>query len=458
MNKRKRTIGRRTAKKALTFCVNASTSILVRRRDIENQDFHRQKKHAIIKIMTKAQLWTRDYITICSLNFFIFMTYYVLVTMLPLYLAGVHGSLPSTVGLVMTLFLGAAIMIRPFAGLWVGQYAEKRILVLAGVAFFGATLLYPLASGSVAALLTLRVCHGVAFGILTTAKGTICAEMIPASRRAEGLSYFSMTMGLAMVMGPYLALAFVHADAYLTGFICSMALGAVSLALCLILRVQEPVHTAGDAAVKPQITLGTMFDKKALPFALAVFISACAYSGIATFLPLYTEGLGLTATASAFFIIYALFMLASRPFTGKLADRYPPKAIVLPCMALFGAGMFLISQAETHGLFLIAAALIGAGYGSLTPVLQTQTISSVDRHRMGIANSIYFNSLDGGMAIGAWVLGIVATGAGYGMIYTVAVAFIIAAFAEYLIFTRQKAATLPEGAIPAPSKPMKKAE
>ncbi|MGC7872651.1 MFS transporter [Desulfosporosinus sp. SYSU MS00001] len=99
-----------------------------------------------------------------------------------------------------------------------------------------------------------------------------------------------------------------------------------------------------------------------------------------------------------------------------------------------------MSQSHASYLFLIAGALISIGYGSVTPILQTQTIGSVEPHRVGLANSLFFNSMDAGMAIGAYVLGIIASGSGYQSIYAAEVVLIIVTGLQYLVLTHNKEA------------------
>ncbi len=48
-------------------------------------------------------------------------------------------------------------------------------------------------------------------------------------------------------------------------------------------------------------------------------------------------------------------------------------------------------------MMVVSGALIGIGYGSVTPVFQThQIISSVEPHKIGVANSLFFNAMDAG--------------------------------------------------------------
>jgi predicted MFS family arabinose efflux permease len=384
----------------------------------------------------KEKLWTKDFISITGISFFVFLAFYVALSVLPLYMVGTLHAGTDKVGLTITLFLLAAIIIRPFAGKWVSNGSEKKILVYSSIGFFIATLFYPMAT-NIWALLILRVLHGITFGIITTAKGTICAEIIPTSRRGEGLSYFSMAMSLAMVFGPYIGLKFANINSYNTAFFLCMVFSAVNIGLALLMKVPERKAKVNVTSEKIKFSWNDILDKKAAPFALSTFILACAYSGISAFLALYAKELGMVATASSFFIIYAVFVLISRPFTGRWSDKFGAKVIIYPCIAIFAVGMLLLSETRFSGMMLIAGALIGIGYGSVTPVFQTKTISSVEPHRVGIANSLFFNSMDAGMAIGAFVLGIAASAAGYRSIYMIGLALIVVCGLLYFALTQK---------------------
>lgn len=387
--------------------------------------------------MHNEKLWTKDFISITIINFFIFLVFYILLTVLPLYLVGTFHAGTDKVGLVIAFFLAAAILIRPFAGQWVSKGSQKKIFMYSAIAFLLATMLYPFAT-NLTALLILRVFHGLTFGIITTAMGTICAELIPPSRRGEGLSYFSMAMSLAMVFGPFIGITLVNMNAYNATFIICMISSAVAIVLAPPMRIPERTKESDMLLEKGDISWNDLFDKNAAPFAFATFILACAYSGISVFLPLYAKDLGLVETASYFFIVLALFILISRPFTGRWFDQRGAKVIIYPCLILFMVGMFLLSQVHSNAMFLVAAVIIGIGYGSVTPIFQTQIINSVEPQRVGFATSLFFNSLDAGMSLGAYVLGIVAGVAGYRSIYLVGAVFIVFAVLQYFVLTQKK--------------------
>lgn len=220
--------------------------------------------------MNQEKLWTKDFISITVLSFFIFYAFYILLAALPLYMVDSLNAGTDKVGLVVTLFLGAAILIRPFAGQWVGKCSQKKILIYSAVAFFVTTMLYPFAT-NIKALLILRVFHGITFGIITTVKGTICAEIIPSSRRGEGLSYFSLAMCLAMVLGPYIGINLANNNSYNIAFIICMVISAVNIGLAMIMRIPEVAEAQKRPLKKSKFSWNDLFDKNAAPFAFVTF-------------------------------------------------------------------------------------------------------------------------------------------------------------------------------------------
>ncbi|EBI5200192.1 MFS transporter [Salmonella enterica subsp. enterica serovar Agona] len=338
-------------------------------------------------------------------------------------------------GLLVTCFLAAAIVIRPFAGQWVGKYSNKKILVLSSLAFLVITALYPVCH-SIESLLFIRVLHGITFGVITTVKGTISARLIPASRRGEGISFFSLAMGLAMVVGPWIGLNMARWNAFTAAFWLCSAVAALGIVLSLIVTV-PPVIRHADGS-KPNLGFSAMFDRAALPFALVTFFMTFSYAGVSAFLALYARELDLMAAASNFLLCYAIFLMICRTFTGNICDKKGPKYVVFPCLLAFTIGLVALGYTNGSIMMIISGGLIGIGYGSVTPVFQTQIISSVEPHKIGVANSLFFNAMDAGMAIGAFIMGMMVESVGYRMIYVAGAVLVVLAGALYAVQMKKR--------------------
>ena len=112
--------------------------------------------------------------------------------------------------------------------------------------------------------------------------------------------------------------------------------------------------------------------------------------------------------------------------------------MVYPCLLAFTVGLVALGYTNGSIMMILAGGLIGIGYGSVTPVFQTQIISSVEPHKIGVANSLFFNAMDAGMAIGAFIMGMMVEGVGYRAIYLVGALLVVLAGALYIMQMKKR--------------------
>lgn len=143
--------------------------------------------------------------------------------------------------------------------------------------------------------------------------------------------------------------------------------------------------------------------------------------------------------ASYFYAVLAVAMIGVRPVTGHIYDTYGAKYVIIPSFIFFVIGLFLLDNAENAALLLTSAAFIGVGYGTLTTSFQSLCIQATSPQRTGYATATYFTLFDAGIAIGSYVLGIVAVSVDYSAIYVLSAVLMIVMLVLYLLlFVRQK--------------------
>ena len=86
-------------------------------------------------------------------------------------------------------------------------------------------------------------------------------------------------------------------------------------------------------------------------------IMGIAYSGIVSFLNSYAIEIQLQDAAGFFFIVYAIFLFISRPFTGRLLDLKGDNVVIYPAILLFSLSLLLLSYACNGFILLLAGAL-----------------------------------------------------------------------------------------------------
>ncbi|VXC39500.1 Uncharacterized MFS-type transporter YwoG [Bacillus sp. 349Y] len=380
-------------------------------------------------------IWTRPFIMTVINNFFMFLVFYSLLTILPVYvLDDLHGN-EGQAGLVTTIFLIAAIIVRLFAGKILEVFGKRKVL-LAGIFLFCIfTFVYPFVN-SFFLLMVLRFVHGIFFALCSTVLMTLAADMVPAERKGEGLGYFAMSMNLAVVVGPFLSLALLQILPFKMIFLGLAVVLLIGFACSFGIEVVEEEKT--KASPKGRMTLEDIFEFKALPIAFVGFLTSLAYSGIMSFISVYAKALGLFESVSLFFVVFAAVMLLSRPFTGRLFDRSGPSAVIYPSLVIFAIGLFMLSVTHTTGLLLVSAGLIGLGYGALLPSYQTMAIQKAPKERTGHATSTFFIMYDLGIAIGSFALGIVSSHLGYSSLYVVCGSIIIITIAAYAWVSKKR--------------------
>lgn len=366
-------------------------------------------------------IWTMNFINISVSNFFVFAVFYGLLTLMPIYVLDLTGGTLGQAGLVTTIFLLSVILIRPFSGIIIEKLGKKRMLVMSTLAFAVSTFLYTITK-DVTVLLILRFIHGISFSIATTVTLSIAAIIIPPERRGAGLGYFGMSMNLAMVVGPFIALTlqpFMEYHTIFNLFGLFMTIGWI----CGLL-VKEPVEVISPI-IKHKLSWSDLFERRALAISTVGLFVSFSYASIMSFISIYAKSLGMIETASYFFLVFAVAMLISRPFTGRLFDEMGPNVVIIPAILIFAVGLFVLSMTTSAWMLLLAGALIGIGYGTLLPCFQTLAIQTSPKHRSTYATATFFTLYDTGIAAGSFILGIVAVYLGYANMYMALSGFVI---------------------------------
>ncbi|SDJ32554.1 MFS transporter [Salimicrobium halophilum] len=377
----------------------------------------------------KQPLWTKSFLNVCVSNFFIFLVFYILFVTMPLFAIDELQVRESDAGLVVTIFLLSAIIIRPLSGHWVDAIGRLPMVVTALAIFFISSGLYFFVE-SFGWLLAIRFLQGIGFGMGTTVMGALAADVVPDERKGEGMGYFAMSMNLAMVAGPFLGLTITQSFSYQVLFaICAFFAGLAFLS-GIVIRIPNTLNGKKEGSLMPNVN--GLLEKAVLPIAFTGAFIALAYSSVLSFVSVHAKNVGLEEAASYFFVVYAVVLLLSRPFTGRWFDRYGENVIVIPAIVLFSLGMFLLGTAETAFVLLAAGGLIGLGYGTIVPSMQTIALQKVPK-RAGAATATFFTIFDIGIGLGSFVVGIIAESMGFGSLYMNSSVFILLIVGIYML-------------------------
>ena len=370
----------------------------------------------------KERLVTPSYLLIIAANFLQYFGFWLLIPILPFYLQEVFDADKASIGAILSCYTVAALCMRPFSGYLLDTFSRKPLYLLAYFLFtamFGGYML----AGTLSLFILFRIIHGFSFGMVTVSGNTIVIDIMPPSRRGEGLGYYGLANNTAMSIGPMTGL-FLHEASigYTTIFSCS--LGACILGFLCAYLVRTPYK---PSVKREPISLDRFILLKGIPAGISLLLLSIPYGMTTNYVAMYAKQIGITASTGFFFTLMAVGMAVSRIFSGKLVDKGKITQVIqagiyLVCFCFFGlSACGWISQwhlqATTIFFFFSLSLLIGIGFGTMFPAYNTLFVNLAPNNQRGTATSTYLTSWDVGIGIGMVIGGYIAEISTFRMAY-----------------------------------------
>ena len=392
-----------------------------------------------------GEIFTRHFLLLATINLCMFFGFQMLNIGLPVYMAQL-GAAGQVVGLATTLMTVTATLMRVFAGALLDRFGRWGLLIGGTVIMVCAIVsfaIFPI----VGVILGLRMLHGIGWGMGSTATSTIAADIIPKRRFAEGMGYFALTTAISSAIAPAASIEIIQgAGAH---YMIYVAAGVTVLALLLsaveafasrrkaaqpapLSQPQQPSLSPQSAqpaqSPHPQAysKLETLFERRAVLPGILILLVNIGFGCITTFIALHANAQGVSGV-SAYFIVYAIVSLASRPPIGMLIDRFGYRIPAILSTLCTACTLVLIGVSSNMVMFAGAGALAGLGIGTAMSTFQAMAVASVEPWRRGVATATYMTAFDLGIAIGSLLGGILADLVGYTVMYFVVAAFPIVA-------------------------------
>lgn len=384
------------------------------------------------------KLFTSSFVFACLGNFLLFLGFYMLLPVLPLYLIGTFNTPESEIGLVLAGYTVAALIIRPISGFVLDMFNRKPVYLLSYIFFVILFVGYPLAQ-SILLFGLLRIFHGIAFGIVTTAGNTLIVDIMPASRRGEGLGYFGISNNLAMAMGPMIGLM-LHESFDSWNLIFYTAVASGLLGFIFAVNIKSP----GKAKyISEPFLFDRFFLLKGWKSGLSLLLLAIPFGMTTTYLALYAEEVGATGNLGFFFSIMAAGLIVTRTFAGTLVDKGKVVQVIKSGILILIAAFFIFSLVgfyhEDIGMlvqngFFGVALLMGMGYGMLFPAYNTLFIDLAPHNRRATASSTYLTSWDVGIGLGLVFGGNLGEYLGFTFAFFIAAILVILSYLMFVLF------------------------
>lgn len=386
----------------------------------------------------EAPLWTKNFVAVWFSNFFLFISFQMLMPAFPLYVMSLGGN-QIDAGFAVAIFTVSALMIRPVAGWCLDSYGRRKVLTIGLIIFvFSAVSYFWMAA--IALIFMIRAFHGIGWGIVTTANGAIVSDIVSPAKRGEGMGYYGLSQNLSLAIGPALGIWIMNAWGFQILFLTSVILALCSLLLSQMLRLQPSSTPSTSQARKVSLfSTRNLIDKSAMLPAVLMTFMAFSYGGVINFIALFGQEAGIE-NVGVFFVTTAVILMITRTFSGKLYDRKGHPWVLIPGAVFVGAGLLILSYSNTMLTLIASSFCYGLGYGMIHPGLHAWIVTATPAHRRGAANSTFYSAIDVGIGGGALISGALAKLIGYALMYRLLVIWVILFFLIYFIQLRKERA------------------
>ena len=390
------------------------------------------------------RLWNRNYCKVMAANFMLFFAFYVLTPLLPLYMSEHFGATKDVIGLVLSGYTITALISRPFSGYIVDSFPRKTVLMVCFAAFAIFFAGY-IAASTLLMFTVVRTLHGAPFGALTVANSTVAIDVLPSSRRTEGIGYYGLSNNLAMALAPTIGIWLYQ----LTGsfeLLFWVALAVAFAGWWIDATVKIKPQKTGGLEGHARFSLDRFFLLRGWLLGVNMVAFGFCFGVLSNYLAIYgKETLGITGGTGTYFLICSAGLMLSR-LQGSSALR---KGLLTHnagegmVISLVGYTLFILmptlfphNEAAIMTGYYGSALLIGLGNGHMWPAFQNMTINVAHNNQRGTANSTILVSWDTGMGLGVLLGGIIAEHLGYGAAFWAVAAVNAAGVALFFLRTR----------------------
>ena len=350
-------------------------------------------------------------------NFSLFFAFYVLTPLLPLYLSEHFGATKDMIGLVLSGYTITALLFRPFSGYVVDSFPRRIVLMIC----FGTFAIFfagYLAASTLLLFTIVRTLHGGPFGALTVANSTAAIDVLPSSRRTEGIGYYGLSNNLAMAIAPTIGIwIYELTDSFEFLFWLALVVACAGWLVDATVKFPEKETVRN----KSKLSLDRFFLVRGWLIGLNMVAFGFSFGVLSNYLAIYgKEVMGITGGTGTYFLLCSVGLMVSRLQGSKALrqGRLTHNAGSGMVISLVGYTLFIALSTLDDSLMYIgyygSALLIGLGNGHMWPALQNMTINVAHNNQRGTANSTILISWDIGMGLGILLGGVIAEFMGYG--------------------------------------------
>jgi MFS family permease len=344
------------------------------------------------------RLFTPRFFVMCGFSFTVFLSAFQLLPTAPFHILALGGS-TAAAGLFLGFLTYASALSAPLTGTLADRAGPRRILIVASVAITCFSIAYAVIP-SYQAMLGLVLVHGVFWSGLLTGSAAYMTNILPESRRAEGLAYWGLATIAAIAVAPSIGFWMFH-----FGWRALCLEAAILNVVMAIIAWRLPPQPIAHMHAGPRRRL---IEWRVLILSFTLFLYSFGYGGITSFTALYADANGVTPKG-IYLTALAVVILVTRPLSGRLGDRFGYRRIFLPCLVLIAIGLACLVAGASRFWLILSAVVFGAGFGTAYPVFAGYVMRHVGPERRGAAFGAILACFDTGIGTGStsmgWIIG-----------------------------------------------------
>lgn len=342
------------------------------------------------------------------------------------------GAGETLIGFLYGLLAFAALAARPAIGRAMDGRGRRIVILLGSVLEIVVCLAYLTVTSVGPWLAVIRIAHGVAEAALFSSLFTYAADIIPASRRTEGIALFGVSgllpMSVAGALGDFILGRWDYPQLFLT------AAGFSFVAFLLVLPLREPARPDEGPA---RSFLSSALQPDLLPLWFIGGCFATVLAAIFTFLKTYVMETSL-GSVGTFFSMYSGAAVLLRLTFSWVPERVGPKRVLFPALGTLAAGLALLAVARSPAMVLAAGVLCGLGHGYIFPILTGLVVTRARGAERGAAIALFTAVFDLGTLIGGPLFGATVESLGYPPMYAVAAGVAVTGTIAFAIWDRRR--------------------
>lgn len=356
------------------------------------------------------KLWNKEYWKVMASNFLLFFAFYLLAPLLPIYLDAQFAADKSMIGVALSGYIVATLLVRPFSGFIVDSFDRRKVLSVCFFFFFLCFAGY-VGAGTLLMFAIVRTIHGLPFGATTVANSTAMIDTLPGQRRVEGVGYYGLSNNLAMAIAPSAGIWIYGATHnFQLLFWLSLILAFIGFGVTTRIRLPQREKVQG----KPKLSWDHFFLTRAWLLALNISLFGLCWGVMSNYLAIYgKETLGITDGTGLFFAILSAGLMLARLLGAKQLRKGRIVENCLRGVALSTIGFTLFAGAWGQWSYYLSALFVGLGNGQMYPAFLNMFLNVARHDQRGTANSSILISWDLGMGLGILLGGFIAQYSGY---------------------------------------------